>query len=289
MEQQSYLAENEDNAEPSREVLERWKAIFLQCLHGAEPAELEAKTRGQATSDDLFLERICRLTASRCKLVCTRQREFKSLCRQLLYTSPPTHLPALEYGRRKEPEAVQQYSTMYPERQVSESGLVVKENAKFIAATPDRLISDPQATPQEGLMEVKCPFATTDTPSVTATKKKGFCLKSVNGTITLDRRHQYFYQVRAKIFMWMFQSAQHYTHIVFFFFNFSHKAHLAKRWQVTHGVFLFPSLCQRKEGLRQSALPQLNVFSAFHFLLAGPVSTRLHSTPVGRFCRVLRK
>ena len=41
---------------------------------------------------------------------------------------------------------------MYPEKQVSECGLVVKENAKFIAATPDRLVSDPQATPQEGLM-----------------------------------------------------------------------------------------------------------------------------------------
>ena len=105
---------------------------------------------------------------------------------------------------------------MYPEKQVSECGLVVKENAKFIAATPDRLVSDPQATPQEGLMEVKCPFATSDTPSVTATKKKSFCLKSVNGTITLNRNHQYFYQVRAIIVMWMFhQSAQHYTHIVF--------------------------------------------------------------------------
>ena len=54
LEQQRYLAENQDNAEPSREVLGRWKAILLR-LHGAQPANLEAKTRGQATSDDWFL------------------------------------------------------------------------------------------------------------------------------------------------------------------------------------------------------------------------------------------
>ena len=197
-EQQKYLEDNTD-ATPSIETLQRWKAIFLRCLYAARPTEIETGTRGQASSDDWFLERICRLTASKCKDVCSRQRDFKGLCKQLLYKSPPTLLAALDHGRRKEPEAVQRYTVKFPDRNVSDSGLVVKEDAQFIAATPDRLVSDPQASEKEGLIEVKCPFATSDTPQVTATKKKGFFLKEQNGTLRLDRNNRYYYQVQCQL------------------------------------------------------------------------------------------
>ena len=164
-EQQKYLEDNTD-ATPSIKTLQRWKAIFLRFLHAARPTEVETGTSGQASLDDLFLERICRLTASKCKAVV---KDFKGL-----YKSPPTLLAALDHGRRKEPEAVQRCTVKFPDRNVPDSGLVVKEDAQFIAATPDRLVSDPQASKKEGIIEVKCPFSTSDTPQVAAKKKEGF-------------------------------------------------------------------------------------------------------------------
>ena len=190
------------NAEPTR--LERWKALFLRCLFSADPHDIEASTKGQAKADEWFLERIFRVTASKCKLICTRKRDFMSLCKQLLYVTPPTHLPALEYGRRKEPEAVQRYADAFPRRCVSECGLIVKPDAMFLAASPDRLVVDPDAVSKEGLLEVKCPFATSDPPRSAARAKKGFCLKEENGNVRLNRSHQYFYQVKSILqnFVW---------------------------------------------------------------------------------------
>ena len=195
-EQEAYIREHGPNTPPDNETFQRWKALFFRCVHDADLDSITERTKGQAQADDWFLERICRLTASRCKQVCTRQREFPSLVKQFAYVNPPTHLPALEYGRRKEPEACAKYSATFPCRLLSESGLVVKRDARFLAATPDRFVSDPSSDPCDGLLEVKCPFSTSDAPATAATTKKGFCLKMTDHGPKLDRSHQYYYQVR---------------------------------------------------------------------------------------------
>ena len=130
--------------------------------------------------------------------MCTRQWEFPSLVKQFANVNPPTHLPALEYGRRKEPEAeaCAKYSATFPCRLLPESGLVMKRDARFLTATPDRFVSDPSSDPCDGLLEVKCPFSTSDIPATAATTKKGFCLKMTDHGPKLDSSHQYYYQVR---------------------------------------------------------------------------------------------
>ena len=178
--------QNTADQQPDAAVMERWRALFLQCLDSISQKEVEQSTRGQALADDWYLERICRITAFKVKQIANRCRDFSSLTRQILFVSPPTHIPALQYGRQKEPVAVEMYCTRFPDRVVSECGLVVHPTATFIATSPDRMVHDPKADQPQRLLEVKCPFGTTETPEVAAEKKRGFCVKKDGETITLD-------------------------------------------------------------------------------------------------------
>ena len=185
----------------AREVAQKWKAEFLRTLP-TDIKELENATKEQSSTDLWYLEFVCRLTASNIKKVVTWQREDSTLIETMLYKEPPTHLPALHWGRVKEPEAVAMYEKMYPERIVTACGISVHQDIKFLAASPDRYVHDSQMqeSEEDGLMEVKCPVATMELPEVAAVTKKGFCLKhGDDGTIHLDRNHAYYYQVMCQL------------------------------------------------------------------------------------------
>ena len=64
---------------------------------------------------------------------------------------------------------------------------------------PDRFVHDPTFDPADGIMEVKCPVATMERPEVAAVTKKGFCLQSGNGKVSLNREHAYYYQVMCQM------------------------------------------------------------------------------------------
>lgn len=188
-----------DHSAITREHKQRWKALFLRTLP-TDPQRVNEETMEQASSDLWFKERICRLTASNIKKVVCRQRDHHVLVETLLYKEPPTYLQALHWGRSKEPEAVAFYERVYPNRIVSKSGLCLHPELHFIAASPDRLVQDPEAEQPNGLLEVKCPIATMELPEVAAKIKKGFCLKVLdNGSIGLDKTHPYYYQVMCQM------------------------------------------------------------------------------------------
>lgn len=179
---------------------QRWKAKFLQLLGSVNIPEVERETREQASADTWFLERVCRVTASNVKKVMTRRRDFQALVDTLLYKEPPTHLPALHWGRVKEPEAVAMYVSRFPARAVSLSGFVINEDFKFLGASPDRFVRDPDELEPDGLIEVKCPVATMEVPEVAAVTKSGFCLqRGPGGIIRLDRSHAYYLQVMCQL------------------------------------------------------------------------------------------
>ena len=159
---------------------------------------MELATRQQADSDSWFLERICRLTASNLGRIIRRQRNFRTLACDILYHKPPAALPSLVFGRRMEKEAVAQYLRLHPEYEVTESGLLVHPTLCFLAASPDRMATDPQ-TGDRGVLEVKCPSSILTTPTVAAVEKPSFCLYKVDGKVCLKRTHPYFWQVQGQM------------------------------------------------------------------------------------------
>ena len=175
--------------------------MFLKFLFSVDIDAIEQETAAQSSCDLWFLERVCRLTASKIKSVITRRCDFPGLVQQLLYKEPPTHLPAFHWERMNEPKAVEMYEQKFPGRSVSKCGLVIHPAHKFIAASPDRRVHDPAFTPPHGLLEVKCPVATLELPEVAAGVKKGFCLQRTDdGKVALDRSHAYYYQVMCQLF-----------------------------------------------------------------------------------------
>ena len=129
--------------------------------------------------------------------VITRVRDFDTLARKHLYQVPPTNLLSLHFGRDNEPVAVDLYCKTFPSRTVSASGLIIiHPDIPYIAASPDRLVMDPERTPPDGLMEVKCLFVTKNVLVEAAKEGKGGCLKIVDGVCKVDTDHKYYYQVQ---------------------------------------------------------------------------------------------
>ena len=71
----------------------------------------------------------------------------------------------------------------------------------WLAATPDGLVSDPQATPQQGLVEFKNPYSFQNMLLRDAIDgKKCTCLVNNGGDLSLKHSHQYFHQVQFAMF-----------------------------------------------------------------------------------------
>ena len=68
----------------------------------------------------------------------------------------------------------------------------------WLAASPDDLVEYPSEPPdrQHGLVEIKCPYsARMYKPEAACTELNRFCCSLVNGTPTMKRTHNYYYQV----------------------------------------------------------------------------------------------
>ena len=76
-------------------------------------------------------------------------------------------------------------------------GLIVSTQHPWLAATPDGFVYNPDATPQNGLVEYKNPHAcrnSTIEEAITSKQIKFLTLN--NGILALKRSHQYYYQVQ---------------------------------------------------------------------------------------------
>lgn len=80
------------------------------------------------------------------------------ISRVLEYVKPPSNLPALKYGRRKESVAVKKYTEVLKENnhkkiEIIEWGLFVDKAVPYLGASPDRLVKCCCGT---RVLEVKC-------------------------------------------------------------------------------------------------------------------------------------
>ena len=138
-------------AEPTTNDVDEWKCVFLRLLKDVDRVEVVRRTSDQASSDEWYLERVIRVIASKIGSVITRVRDFDTLARQHLYQAPPTNLPSLRFSRGNEPVGVDLFCKTFPSRIVSASGLIIHPDIPYLAASPDRLVTNPECTPPDGI------------------------------------------------------------------------------------------------------------------------------------------
>ena len=166
-------------------------------LNDGEIADIEQATRGQSESDEWFAHRAGRVTSSKMKAVCHSDpaNPSVSLIKQICYP----HLfrfssQATKWGCDHESVGREMYITAMEESHNEfycvGTGLVIHEEYQFLAATPDGITHC--SCCGYGVLEVKCPFCTKDSDPDTA--------KFLNSG-SLQRNHQYYYQVQTQMFV----------------------------------------------------------------------------------------
>lgn len=124
------------------------------------------------------------------KDICVRKADHETLAVRLL-KSKNIQTAAMKFGLENEPVAAKLYSELTGNN-IYLCGFIINPGIPYLEASPDRKVFDPNSTSQFGLLEIKypdkdyfqeCPY-----------------LKLTNdGTHTLKRTHQYYYQVMGQM------------------------------------------------------------------------------------------
>ena len=173
------------------------------CVSQSERERIERATREQFAEALWFEQRKCRLTASNFGTVARRRQTTPvgKFVKNLLYDTLREARP-LQWGREHEPDARQAYlQTKGTNYLLTHSGLVIDAEHGWLACSPDDLVQDCSAEPenQHGLVEYKCPYSARDTTVEESCKKKDFMSTLHNSEVTLKRTHKYYYQVQGQM------------------------------------------------------------------------------------------
>jgi len=82
---------------------------------------------------------------------------------------------------------------------VSDSGLNVNPQWPHLGASPDGIVNCDCCG--KGSCEIKCPFCYKDATIQETSGQKNSCLIENNGNISLNKKHAYYFQVQAQIFI----------------------------------------------------------------------------------------
>ena len=152
--------------------------------------KIEEGTRDQSSVQDWHIVRKPRITSSRFREVCHVRGETsaKALAERIIRGTKQT--AQMKRGAQMEFEAANEYSKC-TNVNYSPCGLVVHPQTPWLGTSPDGLVFDPSATPQFGLVEIKC----RNVKSFVECKY----LKMVDGTFQLKTSHAYFWQVQGHL------------------------------------------------------------------------------------------
>jgi len=166
---------------------------------------VEKSTREQAHSKAWFRFRVGRITASKMKAVCCTNpaQPSQSLIKSICYPEAGAFIsPATVWGCTHEKHARDMFgekiSSLHENVKIYDAGLFINPEFPYIGASPDAIMScDCCGT---SVVEIKCPFCTRHKEIVDACQEKKFCLNKANdGTVQLDHKHAYFYQVQTQL------------------------------------------------------------------------------------------
>ncbi|XP_078681326.1 uncharacterized protein LOC144916167 isoform X1 [Branchiostoma floridae x Branchiostoma belcheri] len=183
------LVQEYDTMSLSEDLQSAYRSVMCST---AESDDYEASTRAQSECPEWTKLRSVRLTASKFKDVCSRQKDFESLAQR--FQRKTVRTSAMERGLQLEPTAANVYAqhkgvNVYP------IGFVINPSAPHLGCSPDRLVYDPTAPDDQkwGLLEIKCP----DKDSYQDCQ---YLKKSVNdGQYHLKTVHQYYFQVLGQL------------------------------------------------------------------------------------------
>jgi len=188
------------------DLLETCENVSIEVTDDMAQA-VEKETRKQSKTALWFKYRAGRVTASRMKAVChtditnPAQSLVKGICypEAFNFTSKQTN-----WGCKHEKQARDRYEKVvksnHTNLHVKECGLFINPKWPFVGASPDGIITC-DCCPK-GVLEIKCPFCHRDESIAAAiTSDKNFCLTEVDGKISLDHYHAYYYQVQTQMFI----------------------------------------------------------------------------------------
>lgn len=169
-----------------------------------EAIYLEQSTRNQSASCLWFDHRLGRLTASTFGSVMkyTERKYPASIVKSVMqYTSPSSHIPAINWGRVHESNAQMEYTNHMKSRHrnfsISPAGLFLNAKYPYLGASPDGVVLCDCCG--LGLLEIKCPFKYRDT-ALNDISDPHFCLQpDVNNKLCLIKTHDYYYQVQGQL------------------------------------------------------------------------------------------
>lgn len=199
------IYEKKNEKKPLEELISLGRSIAIEV--GPEmAAEIEIRTQEQTKCEEWYRQRTGRITASIFKNVCTTSIENPSisLIKMLCYPQRIS-TPAMKWGIEHEKIAIQSYIDKTKEKHenfiINKVGLVVSTMWPQLGASPDGLVYCTCCC--GGCLEVKCPFNLRENGSLTDyTKQKGSCLvTNKNNEVTIDKKHAYYFQVQAQIFI----------------------------------------------------------------------------------------
>ena len=185
--------------------------MFLETIHQYKKEDLsiiESETRGQSENSNWFACRKHVITASKAHSVMTKMASLRHKRKDVnlldlfrIVAGNKTlnaEIPALQYGRAMEAEAVETFCTLYSQTHrnvtVLECGLCLCES--IVGGSPDRIVSC--SCCGKFCLEVKCPSSIRHTYPLDPHVELPY-LKRVNGDMTLNKRHMYYTQCQVQM------------------------------------------------------------------------------------------
>ena len=188
---------------------------------------IEENTRDQdgSTWND---QRKGRLTASKFSRIHTRMQTFNRdtstdmtavISEVLGYSTPPSQLKSLKYGRRNEPIARNAFEGVLKEKghvnvRVHKCGLYVSESAPYVGATPDGVVYC-DCCPKR-ILEIKCPSSCSD---ASPTETNVDCLEMTDQGLRLKRNHGYYTQVQGQMAVVGVSTAEFFVYSAYGYFH----------------------------------------------------------------------
>ena len=171
------------------------------CLSAEGAQRLEEKTRQQAASELWRTARSKRVTASLFGRV-YKMRDATSREPVVAQIMASRHVTtaAMQWGKDNEGQALRVYSARTG-RAVKSCGLIIDPQCCWLGASPDGLVEDKLERYQEGIVEVKCPYLERNgcVADVAQRPSGSFLKKGKDGSLSLNRRHDYFFQVQGQL------------------------------------------------------------------------------------------
>lgn len=164
----------------------------------------EKITRGQ--SENKFWKKLhqFKATTSNFGRIIKCSKNPDGLLKTMFYSEP--YSLALTYGKENESFAIEAYIQCKKSQgidvTVQSVGTILSKDRPGFEASLDGMVCDPSSDVQNGGLEVKCPICKVNMSLDDVCSDTSFYLtKSQNGTITLKKNANYFYQVQGQMYV----------------------------------------------------------------------------------------